>query len=72
MQLDVSSLLSTDERLLESLQSGPQTLENLSSIPGLDWAQVFMAIDRLSRAGAVSLQRIRRCEYQVSLARTAV
>ena len=59
---------SADEQLLSTLRTmGPQTIEKLASIPGLSWAQVFLAIDRLSRSGEVSLQPIRRCEYQVSL-----
>jgi hypothetical protein len=59
---------STDEELLSTLRTmGPQTIEKLASLPGLSWAQVFLAIDRLSRSGEVSLQPIRRCEYQVSL-----
>ncbi|MGH8712156.1 MAG: hypothetical protein ACREVA_12750, partial [Burkholderiales bacterium] len=63
---------STDERLLSALRGeGPQTIEMLASLPGLSWPQVFMAVDRLSRSGAVSLRPTGRGEYQVSLNRAA-
>lgn len=66
---DVSTSLSTDELLLEALRGmGPQTIESLcSSLPNMTWSQVFLAVDRLSRAGVVLLQPVQRCEYQVSL-----
>ncbi|MGH7207705.1 MAG: hypothetical protein ACREI2_16020 [Nitrospiraceae bacterium] len=66
---DVTTSLSTDELLLEALRGmGPQTIESLcSSFPNMTWSQVFLAVDRLSRAGVVSLQPVQRCEYQVSL-----
>lgn len=63
---------SSDDRLLDALRrSGPQTIETLSSLSGLSWGQVFIAIDRLSRSGQVSLQRLHVCEYQVSLIQAA-
>jgi len=59
---------SSDHQLLEALRrSGPQTIEALSSVSGLSWGQVFLAIDRLSRTGNVSLRRLPSCHYQVSL-----
>jgi predicted transcriptional regulator len=57
----------SEARLIDALRrSGPQTIETLSSLSGLSWSQVFLAIDRLSRTGNVSLQRLSSCEYQVS------
>ena len=66
---DVTTSLSTDKLLLQALRGmQPQTIESLCSLlPGMTWSQVFLAIDRLSRSGVVTLQPIRRCEYQVSL-----
>lgn len=56
----------TDEKLIESLKRrGPLTIEELSSESGMSWAQMFSAVDRLSRAGAVSLRRIGPA-YQVA------
>ena len=69
MSDDITTPVSTDELLLEALRGmQPQTIESLCSLlSGMTWSQVFLAIDRLSRVGAVTLQPIRRCEYQVSL-----
>jgi hypothetical protein len=62
----------SEARLIDALRRrGPQTIETLSSLSGLSWSQVFLAIDRLSRTGNVSLQRLPSCEYQVS-AREAI
>jgi len=66
---DVTTSLSTDKLLLQALRGmQPQTIESLCSLlPGMTWSQVFLAIDRLSRSGVVTLEPIRRCEYQISL-----
>ena len=62
----------TDERLLDLLHNkGPLTLENLCSLAGVSWPQGFLAIDRLSRSGAVSLRQARRGEYRVSPGKAA-
>src|SRR2546426_10529131 len=64
--------LSTEEQVLSALRGGgPQTIEMLASLPGLSWPQVFMAVDRLSRSGAVSLRPTGRGEDQVAVNRTA-
>jgi hypothetical protein len=64
---------STEERVLEALRArGPQTLEALAYfLTDASWSQVFLAIDRLSRVGMISLQPVRRCEYRVSLIKRA-
>ena len=66
---EVTPSLSTDELLIQALRGmQPQTIEGLCVLlPGMTWSQVFLAVDRLSRTGVVTLQPIRRCEYQVSL-----
>jgi predicted transcriptional regulator len=49
----------TDEKIIAALKkSGPLTIEEMSSIPGMSWVRVFSAVDRLSRLGVVSLRRI--------------
>ncbi len=51
--------LLTDEKLVAELKRrGPLTIEELSSQSGLSWAQMFAAVDRLSRAGHVLLRRM--------------
>lgn len=66
---NVTASLSTDELLLEALRGmQPQTIESLCALlPGMTWSQVFLAVDRLNRAGMVMLQPVRRGEYQISL-----
>ena len=48
-------------------QEGEQTFESLWQRSGLDWVQVFGAIDHLSRSGEVSLRRAREHHYHISL-----
>jgi hypothetical protein len=47
---------------------GAQTMEGLSTLTGIGWAQVFLSVDRLSRVGKVSLTPVRPCEYRISIA----
>lgn len=44
-----------------------QSMEGLSTLPGIGWAQVFMSVDRLSRIGKASLTPVRPCEYRISI-----
>lgn len=68
MARECGSHLSTEERLVAALKSGgPQTIEMLASLPGMSWAPVILAVDRLSRSGTVSLRPAGRGEYQVSI-----
>ncbi len=78
--MDVLSLSRTEpspsygveQRLLAALKGqGVQTMEQLASLqPTVSWAQVFLAIDRLSRSGLVFLRREGGGRYSVSLNRT--
>ena len=45
-----------------------RTMEGLSSLTGIGWAQIFMSVDRLSRIGKVSLTPVRPCQYRISIA----
>jgi hypothetical protein len=57
-----------DRRMLGVLKKkGAQSMEGLSTLTGIGWAQVFMSVDRLSRIGKVSLIPIRPCEYRISI-----
>ena len=57
-----------DRRMLGLLKKrGAQSMEGLSTLTGLGWAQVFMSVDRLSRIGKVSLTPVRPCEYRISI-----
>jgi hypothetical protein len=58
-----------DRVMLSALKRrGGQSLEGLSSMTGIGWAQVFLSVDRLSRIGRVSLTPVRPCEYRISIA----
>jgi len=68
---DPDSRRISEVRLIAALgRSGPQTIEALSSTSGLSWSQVFLAIDRLSRSGAIALRPFGRGEYKVFLNET--
>jgi hypothetical protein len=66
------SVSSTEELLLAVLRAqGPQTLETLCSLPEIGSSQILLAVDRLSRSGAISIEPIARCEYRVALVNAA-
>jgi hypothetical protein len=57
-----------DRRMLGTLKkSSAQSMEGLSTLTRIGWAQVFMSVDRLSRIGKVSLTPVRPCEYRISI-----
>lgn len=59
---------STEERLLDALRtSGPFTLDTLSTLFDMSWAQAFLVVDRLSRSRHVALHRTDSREYLVSI-----
>ena len=60
---------SVDEWIVDLLQTnGPQTMDQLANaITGINWAQFFLAVDRLSRSGRVSVWPPRNGDYLVSL-----
>ncbi len=59
---------SVDRRMLGVLKKkGAQSMEGISALTGIGWAQVFMSVDRLSRIGKVSLTPVRPCEYRISI-----
>jgi predicted transcriptional regulator len=58
----------TEERLLSTLRrQGPQSLDGLCALPEIGVSQGLLAVDRLSRAGVVSIELIGPCDYRVSL-----
>ena len=60
--------IALDERLVQALRDwGPLTVERLVASSGMSWSELFFTIDRLSRSGRVTIKRLRRCEYEVSL-----
>ena len=58
-----------DRKMLSVLKrKGAQNMEDLSTLTGIGWSQVFMSVDRLSRIGKLSLTPVRPCEYRISIA----
>jgi len=58
-----------DRKMLLFLKKkGAQNIDDLTTLTGIGWSQVFLAIDRLSRIGRVSLTSVRSCGYRVSIA----
>jgi hypothetical protein len=63
-----SATESVDRMMLRFLKKeGAQYLDDIATLSGIGWSQVFLAIDRLSRIGRVSLTPVRPCGYRVSL-----
>jgi hypothetical protein len=60
---------SVDEYILGLLRrKGAQTLDHLGqSLPNVNWARLFLAIDRLSRAGQIAIAPPQDGDYLVSL-----
>lgn len=60
--------MAIEDVLVSALKTcGPTTMDHLSRLlPSVSWSQVFLAVDRLSRCGMVSLQRTKG-DYCVSL-----
>ena len=48
-------------------KNGAQSIEGLSTLSRIGWAQVFISVNRLSRIGKVSLTPVRPCEYRISI-----
>ena len=60
---------SVDEYIIELLrQKVAQTLDHLgASLPNVNWARLFLAIDRLSRTGIIAIAPPQQGEYLISL-----
>ncbi|HZS11422.1 MAG TPA: hypothetical protein VFA38_04175 [Nitrospirales bacterium] len=60
---------SLDEWILAVLRyEGPQSVDQLAArLPAPNWAQIFAAVDRLSRDGWVSMSRPQHGDYWLSI-----
>jgi hypothetical protein len=63
---------SIDEWVLGALQQhGTQTLDQMGTLlPETNWAQLFLAVDRLSRSGKISLWSPGFGDYLITVNRT--
>lgn len=67
-----SSSQSIDQRMILLLRrKGALIIAGLTQLMGIEWGQVFKAVDRLSRMGKVSLTAVCPSEYRVSVDRVA-
>jgi hypothetical protein len=62
-------MMSIEEAVVETLQrSGPCCLDDLVVyLPNFSWGEVFLAVDRMSRDGRVSLLQLGGSTYQIIL-----
>jgi hypothetical protein len=58
-----------EEAIVETLQrSGPCCLDDVvTDLPHFSWGEVFLAVDRMSRDGRVSLLQLGYSTYQITL-----
>jgi len=62
-------MLPIEEAVVETLQSsGPCCLDDVVTyLPNFSWGEVFLAVDRMSRDGRVSLLQLGCSTYQIAL-----
>ncbi len=66
------SATTIETRLLDTLREmGPQSMERLVCLSGLNLSEVSQAIDRLNGSRTVSLLQTRSGEYQVRMTELA-
>lgn len=58
-----------EEAIIEQLRlRGPCCLDDVATyLPDFSWAQVFLAVDRMSRKGGVLYYRLGSSTYQIAL-----
>ena len=62
-------MLSLEEAIVEKLRNdGPCCFDDVvAGLPNFGWGQIFVAVDRMSRDGEVSLRQLGYSTYQISL-----
>jgi hypothetical protein len=61
-------MLSLEEAIIEKLRSGPCCFDEIvTGLPNCSWAEIFVAVDCMSRDGRVLLRQVGYSTYQVSL-----
>jgi hypothetical protein len=74
MQVQGDEAARAERIVVDFLQThGPTTMERLVySLVGLSWAQVFSAVDRLSRTKKVHLRQTQERDYVIALQITSI
>ena len=61
-------MLPIEEAIVEKLRSGPCGFDEVvMGLPNSSWGEIFVAVDRMSRNGRVSLLQIGYSTYQITL-----
>ena len=62
-------MMCLEKAIVETLQkTGPCCLDNLvMDLPKFSWGEVFLAVDRMSRDGRLSLLQLDRSTYKITL-----
>jgi hypothetical protein len=62
-------MMPLEEAIVDTLQRrGPCCLQDVHmSLPNVSWGEVFLAVDRMSRHGRVSLLQLGSSTYQITL-----
>ena len=61
-------MLPIEEAILDQLRSGPCCFDEIvTGLPNHTWAEVFVALDCMSRDGRVFLRQLGFSTYQISL-----
>ena len=64
----VATCPSMQEWVLSTLRDGVHTLDELGALlPDANWAQLFLAVDRLSRNGSIGVRRLGYGDYVLAL-----
>ena len=61
-------MLPIEEAIIEKLRSGPCCFDDVvTGLPNFSWAELFIAVDRMSRDRRVFLLQLGFSSYQISL-----
>ena len=61
-------MLPVEEAIVEKLRRGPCGFDEVvTGLPNSSWGEIFLAVDRMSRNGRVSLLEIGYSTYQITL-----
>ena len=65
-------MLPIDHAIMEKLRSGPCCFDEVvTDLPNFSWGEIFLAVDRMSRNGRLSLLQIGYSAYHIRLKNAA-
>jgi hypothetical protein len=61
-------MMPIEEAIIEKLRSGPGCFDEVvTGLPNFSWAEIFVAVDCMSRDGRVFLRQLGFSTYQITL-----